>query len=89
MAVDLSKITGLTVQIAALQQQLPTITDPGAKALVGAQVAMLSAQLSAEAQHAQALADSSNNILNSLGIFSTLTGLVGGTAPSIIALFKK
>ncbi len=89
MAVDLSNITSLTVQIGALQQQLANITDPGAKSLIQAQVMMLQAQLSAEAQHAQAQVDASNNLLSSLGLFATLSGIVGSAAPSIINLFVK
>lgn len=88
MAVDLSTITSLTVQINALTQQMPTITDPGAKALVQAQIGMLNAQLAAEAQHQQAQVDASNNLLNGLGLFATLSNSVGTLAPSIIGLFK-
>lgn len=89
MAVDLSTITGLTVQISALQTQAATATDPSVKALLQAQIGMLSAQLAAEAQHAQAQADASNNLLNGLGLFATLSSTVGSAAPSIIALFRK
>ena len=87
--VDLSNITGLTVQINSLQQAKAQLTDPNAKALLDAQIAMYSAQLSAAAQHAQAQADSQSNILDSLGLFATLSSVVGSQAPSIIALFKR
>jgi hypothetical protein len=86
--IDLSSIAGLTVQINALQQSMGTVTDPGAKALIGAQITMLSAQLTAEVQHAQAQADASSNMLNSLGLFATLSQTVGAAAPAIIGLFK-
>jgi hypothetical protein len=88
MAIDLSNIAGLTVQINSLQNTSKGITDPGAKALVDAQVSMLTAQLTAEVSHAQAQADASSNMLNGLGMFATLTSVVGGAAPSIISLFK-
>ena len=89
MAVDPSVIVGYTVQLNALQTQLAATTDPAAKAFIQAQVAVLSAQLSAEAQHQQAQADASSNLLNGLGLFTTLTSAVGSAAPSILALFKK
>ena len=88
MAIDLSSIAGLTVQINALQTSAASITDPGAKALVNAQISMLTAQLTAEVQHAQAQADASSNMLNGLGLFATLSQTVGAAAPSIIGLFK-
>lgn len=88
-AIDLSKITGLTVQINSLQTAKNSMTDPNAKSLIDAQIAMLSAQLSAEAQHAQAQSDAQSNILDNLGLFATLSSTVGQAAPSIIALFKK
>jgi hypothetical protein len=87
--IDLSTITGLTVQINALQQSKNSVTDPAAKALLDAQIAMLSAQLSAAAQHAQAQSDAQSNILDNLGLFATLSSTVGNAAPSIIALFKR
>jgi hypothetical protein len=86
--IDLSKITGLTVQINSLNQAKAAMTDPAAKSLIDAQITMLSAQLSAEAQHAQSQSDAQSNILDNLGLFSTLTAAVGSSAPSIIALFK-
>lgn len=87
--IDLSGITSLTVQINALQTAKAQVTDPNAKALIDAQIAMYSAQLSAAAQHAQSQSDAQGNILDSLGLFSTLTAAVGSGAPAIIALFKK
>lgn len=89
MAIDLSTLTSLTVQIDALNKQLPLMTDPGAKSLVQAQVIMLQAQLASEAQHMQAQADASSNLLDGLGLFQSLTTLVGNSAPTIISLFKK
>lgn len=88
MAIDLSVLTRLTVQIDALRAQSARITDPGAKALIDAQVSMYEAQLSSEAQHMQSQADANSNILSNLGLFTTLNTLVGGTAPAIINLFK-
>ena len=89
MAVDPSVIVGYTVQLNALQTQLATATDPTVKAFLQSQIGMVSSQLSAEAQHQQAQADASSNLLNGLGLFTTLTSAVGGAAPSIIALFHK
>jgi hypothetical protein len=87
--VDLSSITNLTVQINALQQTAQSVSDPGAKALIQAQITMLSAQLTAQVQHAQAQSDASANLLDGLGLFATLSSVVGTSAPSIIALFKR
>ena len=89
MPVDPSVIVGYTVQLNALQQQLAVATDPTIKAFLQSQVSMISAQLTAEASHPQAQADASSNMLDSLGLFATLTGVVGNAAPSIIALFKR
>jgi hypothetical protein len=89
MAIDLSTITGLTVQINALQQQVGVTADPSAKAYLQAQLAMLNAQLAAEAQHMQTQADSSNTLMNTLGLFATLQSSVGTLAPTILALFHK
>lgn len=89
MAVDLDTITTLTVQIGALQVQADKTTDPAAKSLITAQIGMLTAQLAATAQHAQSQSDASANLLNGLGLMSTLTSSVGALAPSIIGLFHK
>ena len=89
MAVDPSVIVGYTVQLNALQAAETTTADPAAKALLQAQISTVTAQLSAEAQHQQAQTDASSNLLNGLGLFSTLTNAVGSAAPSIISLFKK
>ncbi len=86
--VDLNTIVNLTTQINALQQVINSTSDPAARAMLQGQLAVLTAQLTATAQHQQAQVDASNNILENLGLFSTLSGLVGGSAPSIIALFK-
>jgi hypothetical protein len=87
-AIDMSSIVGLTVQINALQQQMNTMPEGPGKQVIGAQISMLSAQLSSEAQHAQAQSDASANLLNGLGLFATLTQTVGNLAPSVIGLFK-
>jgi hypothetical protein len=84
----LGTIVSLTTQIDALQKSLAMTTDPSAKAFIQAQIAVYTAQLSAEAQHQQTQADASANLLNGLGLFATLTGVVGNQAPSIINLFK-
>ena len=54
MAIDLDNIVSQTVQINALNQQIDKATDPNAKAYLQAQVGVLTAQLAATAQHAQA-----------------------------------
>ena len=89
MAVDPSVIVGYTVQLGALQQQLASATDPTVRAFLQAQISTISAQLSAEAQHQQAQADASSNLLNGLGMFATLSNTVGTMAPSILALLTK
>lgn len=86
--VDLSSIVSLTQQLNTVQQLAQSATDPTVKAMLNAQIAQLSAQLAATASHAQAQADASSNIMNSLGLFATLSQTVGTMAPSIISLFK-
>ena len=89
MAVDPSVIVGYTVQLSSLQSQINATTDPTVKAFLQSQISTVSAQLAAEAQHQQAQADASSTIMNSLGLFATLSNAVGTAAPSILALFKK
>ena len=89
MAVDLTQITSLTAQVSALRGQLPNVTDIGAKQLLEAQLGALETQLALEAQHQQAQLDASNSILNGLGLFATLTSVLGSTAPTIVQLFTK
>jgi hypothetical protein len=86
--VDLSNLVSLTGQLQATQAQSNAATDPTVKAMLNAQVAMLTAQINTEATHTQSQIDASNNALNTLGLFSTLTTAVGSAAPSILALFK-
>lgn len=86
--VDLSGITTLTVQINALQQKSSTLQPSPAKDLLDAQVSMLEAELTANAQHMQAQLDANNNLMNGLGLFAVLNQLVGGVAPTVINLFK-
>lgn len=88
MSIDLTHISSLTVQINSLQTAAAGVADPGAKALINAQITMLSAELTSEVSHAQSQADASSNLLSGLGMFATLTSVVGGAAPSIIGLFK-
>ena len=86
--VDLSNLVSLTGQLQATQAQAGAATDPTLKAMLNSQVAILSAQIATEATHTQGQIDASNNALNTLGLFSTLTTAVGSAAPSILALFK-
>ena len=88
MSIDPSVLVGYTVQLSSLQQQVATVTDPTVKAFLNSQIATVTAQLSAEAQHQQSQADASSNLLNGLGLMTTLTQVVGTAAPSIIGLFK-
>jgi hypothetical protein len=88
MSIDPSVLVGYTVQLSSLQQQAATVTDPTVKAFLNSQIATVTAQLSAEAQHQQSQADASSNLLNGLGLMTTLTQVVGTAAPSIIGLFK-
>jgi hypothetical protein len=89
MSVDLTTLVSLSGQLQATQAQANSATDPTVKAMLSAQVAMLSAQINTEATHTQSQIDASNNALNTLGLFSTLTSAVGTAAPSILALFGK
>jgi len=90
MATDsMAEIVRLTTQINALQQVMSTTTEPAAKSIISAQLAVLTAQLTSTAQHAQAQIDNSNSIIENLGLFSTLSSLVGQSAPSIIAMIRK
>jgi hypothetical protein len=88
MSVDLTTLVSLTGQLQATQAQAAAATDPTVKALLTSQVAMLSAQISAEATHTQAQIDATNSTLSTLSLFSTLTSAVGSAAPSLLALFK-
>jgi hypothetical protein len=88
MSVDLTNLVSLTGQLATAQAQAAAATDPTVKAILNAQIASLTAQISNEATHTQSQIDASNNTLNALGLFSTLTTAVGTAAPSILALFK-
>ena len=88
MSVDLTNLVSLTGQLQATQTAVASATDPTVKAMLSAQVALLSSQIANEAAHTQSQIDASNNTLNALGLFSTLTSAVGGAAPAILALFK-
>lgn len=88
MAIDLSTIVASTTKIAALNDALTKTTDPSARAFLQAEIAVETAGLSANAQHQQAQADASANLLNGLGLFATLTQVVGTGAPTILTLFK-
>lgn len=90
--VDLTRITQLTAQLAATNTQMAAATDPTVKAFLQSQAEVLTQQIQAEATHAQMQVDSTNNMLDSLGLFSTLTAVLSGASgqiPSILALFKK
>lgn len=89
MAVDFSSVTTLAAQIKALQDAATAATDPTVKAMLNSQAQVAQTQLSATLTHMQAQADASSNMLDTMGLFSTLTSAVGSAAPSIIALFKK
>jgi hypothetical protein len=89
MSVDLSNLVALTGQLQSATAQAAAATDPTVKAILNSQVVMLTAQIGNEATHTQSQIDASNNALNSLGLFSTLTTAVGSAAPSILALFGK
>ena len=90
--VDLTKITQLTAELAATNKQIAAATDPSVKAYLTAQASILTDQIQAEATHAQSQVDSTNNMLDSLGLFSTLNNVLAGASsqiPSILSLFKK
>jgi hypothetical protein len=85
---DMGTVVSLTTQIQALTQQLNMTADPTVKAMLQGQIAVTTAQLAAVAQHQQAQADASANLLNGLALFATLSGVVGTSAPTILNLFK-
>lgn len=89
MSVDLSNIVSLTGQLQTATAQAASATDPTVKAILNSQVASLTAQIANEATHTQSQIDASNNALNTLGLFSTLSSAVGSAAPAIISLFQK
>lgn len=89
MSVDFSQVTALAAQIKALQDAANTATDPTVKAMLNSQAQVAQTQLAANLTHMQSQADASSNLLDTMGLFSTLTNAVGSAAPSIIALFKK
>jgi hypothetical protein len=88
MSVDFTTVTSLTSQIKALQDQAAQATDPTVKAILNSQANVAASQLTADLQHMQAQSDASSNLLSTMGLFATLTSVVGGAAPSIIALLK-
>lgn len=90
--VDLTSIAQLTAQLQALNSQIAATSDPTVKALLQSQAAVVTGQINAAAVHAQNQVDATNNLLDGLGLFSTLNQVLAGSAssiPSIIALFKK
>lgn len=89
MSVDFSSVTSLAAQVQALQTAASAATDPTVKAMLTSQAQVAQTQLAANLTHMQAQADASSNMLDTMGLFSTLTSAVGSAAPSIIALFKK
>ena len=89
MAVDFSGVTALAAQIKALQDAAAQATDPTVKAMLMSQAQVAQTQLAANLTHMQSQADASSNLLDSLGLFQTLTTAVGQAAPSIISLFTK
>ncbi len=88
MSIDLSNLVGYTQQISSLQDQMSKATDPTLKLILQSQITTLSSQMTTEATHLQAQSDASSNLLNGLGLFSTLTSTIGSAAPAIIALLK-
>lgn len=87
--IDMNSIVQSTAKIKALNDVLASTTDPSAKAYIQSQIAVETAAMTANAQHMQSQADASANILDGLGLFATLSSLVGNQAPSLIALFRK
>lgn len=90
--INLDQITQLTAQLQALNSQISVTTDPTVKALLQSQANVITQQLQAAAAHAQANVDSTNNLLDGLGLFATLNSALGGMAqnlPNILSLFKK
>ena len=88
MAIDLSNLVGYTQQISSLNDQMGRATDPTLKLILQSQITTLQSQMTMEASHLQAQSDASSNLLNGLGLFSTLTSTIGAAAPGIIALLK-
>ena len=88
MAIDFTSVTNLTASIKAYQDAGAATTDPTVKALMASQASVASAQLTAELNHMQAQSDASSNMLNTMGLFATLTSAVGSAAPMIVGLLK-
>lgn len=86
--IDLTAIVSLTTQISSLQQEIAVTPDPTAKAMLQAELNVATKQLNATAQHQQAQADASANLLDGLGMFATLGQVVGANAPTILNLFR-
>ncbi len=90
--INLDQIAQLAAQLQALNSQIAITTDPTVKGLLQAQASVLTQQLQAAATHAQNNVDATNNLLDGLGLFSTLHQALGGMSgalPNIISLFKK
>ena len=88
MAIDFTAVTSLTSQIKAYQDQIAVATDPTVKALLTSESAVASAQLNAELTHMQAQSDASSNMINTMGLFATLSQVAGTAAPMIVGLLK-
>ena len=88
MAIDFTSVTNLTASIKAYQDAGAASTDPTVKALMASQASVASAQLTAELTHMQAQSDASSNMLNTMGLFATLTNAVGTAAPMIVGWLK-
>ena len=86
--IDFSGITGPMIQIQALQQKLATMAPGPAHDMIDAQISMLTATAQANAQHMQAQAEASSNLLSALGLVGQLTNTFGTLAPEIINLLK-
>ena len=90
--IDVSSIANDTAQLNALNQLIASTTDASVKAMLMAQASMLSNKIQAEATHAQAQVDATNNFMDNMALWQTLSGVFGGISaniPTIVNIFKK
>jgi hypothetical protein len=87
--IDMNALVTLTNRVASLNKQISMTADPSAKAMLSAELAVTTDELTATATHQQAQADASANLMNAFGLMATLTSVVGTSAPTIIGLFNR
>lgn len=92
-SIDLTSINETNAQIMALEQSLASAPPGPAHDIIAAQIVGLQATMKSKLDNAQQQNNAWSNILNGVGLLSTL-GLVGGSSgmtpiSSILTIFKK